>query len=195
MDVALPTLAHDANGDPDIHPAALEQTIADAGVVVARQADLGDAHRYSQPGRITILASLTLADSAAVLVHGHASRRAEDLPPDVVAAIEAEAGDSSLLARQPQKPFANLESSPDESREKTSIRLTASLYRRISKRQVIPAQRQHCSRRRFSNPRMELVKALRRRTENEAILPASIGLHVHLPKLGVECRRCGVALG
>ena len=32
-------------------------------------ADLGGAHGYSRPGRITILESLTPADTAAVLVH------------------------------------------------------------------------------------------------------------------------------
>jgi hypothetical protein len=66
---ALPTLAHDATGDPGIHLAALEQTITDAGVVITRLADLGGAHGYSQPGRMTILDSLTPADTAAVLVH------------------------------------------------------------------------------------------------------------------------------
>src|SRR3989442_4146399 len=65
----LPTLAHDATGDPGIHLAALEQTITDAGVVITRLADLGGAHGYSQPGIITILESLTPAYSAAVLVH------------------------------------------------------------------------------------------------------------------------------
>ena len=65
----LPTLAHDATGDPGIHLAALEQAIANAGVVVTRLADLGGAHGYSQPGRITILESLTPADAAAMLVH------------------------------------------------------------------------------------------------------------------------------
>jgi hypothetical protein len=43
--------------------------ITDAGVVITRLADLGGAHGYSQPGRITILESLTPADTAAVLVH------------------------------------------------------------------------------------------------------------------------------
>ena len=38
-------------------------------MVIARLADLGAAHGYSQPGRITILESLTPADTAAVLVH------------------------------------------------------------------------------------------------------------------------------
>ena len=57
---------------------ALDQAIADAGVVVTRLADLGGAHGYSQPGRITILESLTPADSAAVLVHEFAHLCAED---------------------------------------------------------------------------------------------------------------------
>jgi hypothetical protein len=65
----LPTLAHDATGDPGVHLAALEQAITDAGVVITRLADLRGAHGYSQPGRITILESLTPADTAAVLVH------------------------------------------------------------------------------------------------------------------------------
>ena len=65
----LPTLAHDAIGDPGVYLAALEQAIIDAGVVITRLADLGGAHGYSQPGRIAILESLTPADSAAVLVH------------------------------------------------------------------------------------------------------------------------------
>ena len=64
----LPTLAHDATGDPGVHLAALEQAIANAGVVITRMADLGGAHGYSQPGRITILESLTAADTVAVLV-------------------------------------------------------------------------------------------------------------------------------
>jgi hypothetical protein len=38
-------------------------------VVITRLADLGGAHGYSLPGRITILESLTPADTAAVLVH------------------------------------------------------------------------------------------------------------------------------
>jgi hypothetical protein len=65
----VPTLAHDTTGDPGIHLAALEQAIADAGVVITRLADLDGAHGYSQPGCITILESLTPADTAAVLVH------------------------------------------------------------------------------------------------------------------------------
>jgi hypothetical protein len=48
---------------------ALEQAITEAGVVIARLEDLGGAHGYSQPGRITILESLTPADTVAVLVH------------------------------------------------------------------------------------------------------------------------------
>ena len=64
----LATLAHDSTGDPDIHLASLEQAIADAGVVVTRQ-NLGGAFGCSQPGRVTILESLTPADTAAVLVH------------------------------------------------------------------------------------------------------------------------------
>jgi hypothetical protein len=62
-------LAHNATGDPGVHLTALEQAIANAGVVITRMADLGGAHGYSQPGRITILESLTPADTAAVLVH------------------------------------------------------------------------------------------------------------------------------
>jgi hypothetical protein len=65
----LPTLAHDATVDPGLHLAALEQAITAAGVVITRLPDLGGAHGYSQPGRITILESLTPADTAAVLVH------------------------------------------------------------------------------------------------------------------------------
>jgi hypothetical protein len=74
----LPTLAHDVTGDPGVHLAALEQAITDAGVVVTRLADLGGAHGYSQPGRITILESLTPADTTAVLVHEFARLCAED---------------------------------------------------------------------------------------------------------------------
>src|ERR1700693_5509508 len=37
----LPTLAHDATGDPGIYLAALEQAITDSGVVITRLADLG----------------------------------------------------------------------------------------------------------------------------------------------------------
>jgi hypothetical protein len=65
----LPTIAHDTTGNPGVYLASLEQAITDAGVVVTRLADLGGAHGYSQPGRITILESLTPADTAAVLVH------------------------------------------------------------------------------------------------------------------------------
>lgn len=38
-------------------------------MVITRRADLGGAHGYSQPSRITILESLTPPDTAAVLVH------------------------------------------------------------------------------------------------------------------------------
>jgi hypothetical protein len=69
----LPILAHDTSGDPGIHLAALERAITDAAVVITRLADLGGAHGYSQHGRITILESLTPADTAAVLVHEFAS--------------------------------------------------------------------------------------------------------------------------
>jgi antirestriction protein ArdC len=55
----LPTIAHDTAGDPGVYLAALEEAISDAGVVITRLADLGGAHGYSQPGRITILESLT----------------------------------------------------------------------------------------------------------------------------------------
>jgi hypothetical protein len=42
-----------------------ERVITDAGVVIMRLADLdGAAHGYSQPGRITILESLTRADTS-----------------------------------------------------------------------------------------------------------------------------------
>jgi hypothetical protein len=93
---ALPTLAHDATGDPGIHLAALEQAITDAGVVITRLEDLGGAHGYSQPGRITILESLTLADSTAVLIHEFAHellhQRGDDRPPSkTVRETEAEA--------------------------------------------------------------------------------------------------------
>ena len=37
--------------------------------MLTRLPDLGGAHGYSQPSRITILESLTPADTAAVLVH------------------------------------------------------------------------------------------------------------------------------
>ena len=49
--------------------AALVVKQGDDAVVITRLADLGGAHGYSQPGRITILDSLTPADTAAVLVH------------------------------------------------------------------------------------------------------------------------------
>lgn len=92
----LPTLAHDTMGDPGIHLAALEQAIADAGVVVTRLADLGGAHGYSLPGRITILESLTPADTVAVLVHEFAHellhQRGGDRPTSkTVRETEAEA--------------------------------------------------------------------------------------------------------
>jgi tetratricopeptide (TPR) repeat protein/ribonuclease BN (tRNA processing enzyme) len=38
--------------------------------------------------------------------------------------------------------------------------------------------------------RIELIQALRRRTGNNAILPAGIGFHLHLPSLEVECTNC-----
>ena len=69
----LPTLAHDAAGDPGVHLAALEQAIANAGVVITRLSDLGGAQGYSQPGCITIRGSLSTADTAAVLVHDEGS--------------------------------------------------------------------------------------------------------------------------
>jgi antirestriction protein ArdC len=92
----LPTIAHDAAGDPGVHLAALEQAIANAGVVITRLADLGGAHGYSRPGRITILESLTAADSAAVLVHEFAHellhQRGDDRPASkTVRETEAEA--------------------------------------------------------------------------------------------------------
>ena len=90
------TIAHDATGDPGDYLAALEQAITDAGVVVTRLADLGGAHGYSQPGRITILESLTPADTAAVLVHEFAHellhQRGDDRPTSkTVRETEAEA--------------------------------------------------------------------------------------------------------
>jgi hypothetical protein len=65
-------------------------------VVITRLADLGGAHGYSQPGRITILESLTPADSAAVLVHEFAHellhQRGDDRPASrTVRETEAEA--------------------------------------------------------------------------------------------------------
>ena len=79
-----------------MHLAALEQAITDVGVVITRLADLGGAHGYSQPGRITILESLTPADTAAVLVHGFAHellhQRGDDRPTSkTVRETEAEA--------------------------------------------------------------------------------------------------------
>jgi hypothetical protein len=59
----LPTLAHDATGDPGIYLAALEHAITYAGVVITRMADLYGAHGYSQPGRFTILDSLMPDDT------------------------------------------------------------------------------------------------------------------------------------
>jgi antirestriction protein ArdC len=92
----LPTLVHDATGDPGIHLAALEQAITDAGVVITRLPDLGGAHGYSQPGRITILDSLMPADAAVVLVHEFAHellhQRGDDRPASkTVRETEAEA--------------------------------------------------------------------------------------------------------
>jgi hypothetical protein len=52
-----------------MHLAALEQAIADADLAITRLADLGGAHGYSQPRRITIFDSLSPADTDAVLVH------------------------------------------------------------------------------------------------------------------------------
>ena len=79
----LATLAHDSTGDPDIHLASLEQAIADAGVVVTRQ-NLGAALGCLQPGRVTILESLTPADTAAVVVrefaHELLHQRGDDRP-------------------------------------------------------------------------------------------------------------------
>jgi hypothetical protein len=65
-------------------------------VVITRLPDLGGAHGYSQPGRITILESLTPADSAAVLVHEFAHellhQRCDDRPTSkTVCETEAEA--------------------------------------------------------------------------------------------------------
>jgi antirestriction protein ArdC len=92
----LPTIAHDTTGDPGVYLAALEQAITDAGVVITRRADLGGAHGYSQPGRITILESLTPADTTAVLVHEFAHellhQRGDDRPASkTVRETEAEA--------------------------------------------------------------------------------------------------------
>jgi len=38
--------------------------------------------------------------------------------------------------------------------------------------------------------RIDLVQAIRKHTKNNAILPASIGMHVHLPSLEVQCTQC-----
>ncbi len=43
----------------------------------------------------------------------------------------------------------------------------------------------------FTDIRIDLVKGLRMRSGCEAILPAGIGMHVHLPDLKVECTACG----
>ena len=64
--------------------------------MITRLADLGGAHGYSQPGRITILESLTPADTAAVLVHEFAHellhQRGDDRPASkTVRETEAEA--------------------------------------------------------------------------------------------------------
>jgi hypothetical protein len=89
-------IAHDTAGDPGVYLAALEQAITDAGVVITRLAGPGGAHGYSQPGRITILESLTPADTAAVLVHEFAHelprQRGDDRPASkTVRETEAEA--------------------------------------------------------------------------------------------------------
>jgi antirestriction protein ArdC len=93
---ALATLSHDTTGDPGAHLVALEQMIAAAGVQLTRAADLGGAHGYSRPGQITILDSLTPADTAAVLVHEFAHellhQRGGDRPASkTVRETEAEA--------------------------------------------------------------------------------------------------------
>lgn len=64
--------------------------------MVTRRADLGGAHGYSQPGLITILESLTSADTFAVLVHEFAHellhQRGDDRPASkTVRETEAEA--------------------------------------------------------------------------------------------------------
>ena len=64
--------------------------------MIKRLADLGGAHGYSQPGRITILESLTPADTATVLVHELAlellHQRGNDRPASkTVRETEAEA--------------------------------------------------------------------------------------------------------
>ncbi|MBI4961702.1 MAG: tetratricopeptide repeat protein [Desulfomonile tiedjei] len=38
--------------------------------------------------------------------------------------------------------------------------------------------------------RIDLVQAIRERTGTKAILPASIGMHIHLPSLEVQCTQC-----
>ena len=65
-------------------------------MVITRLQDLGGAHGYSQPGRITILNSLAPADSAAVLVHEFAHellhQRGDERPASkTVRETEAEA--------------------------------------------------------------------------------------------------------
>jgi hypothetical protein len=81
----------------------LSKRSSEAGVVITRLADLGGAHGYSQPGRITILESLTSADTAAVLVHEFAhcllhpaddrpaSRDTRELEAEAVAFVVGEA--------------------------------------------------------------------------------------------------------
>jgi len=65
----LATLAQEAAGDPDVHLAALERAIADAGVQLTRVSNLGGAQGCSRPGQIALLDSLTPADTMSVLVH------------------------------------------------------------------------------------------------------------------------------
>jgi len=38
--------------------------------------------------------------------------------------------------------------------------------------------------------RIDLVKAIRKKTGSNAILPGSIGMHIHLPSMEVECTQC-----
>jgi IrrE N-terminal-like domain len=64
--------------------------------VITRLAELGGAHGYSRPGRITILESLSPADTTAVLVHEFAHellhQRGDDRPASkTVRESEAEA--------------------------------------------------------------------------------------------------------
>ena len=64
--------------------------------MITRRADLGGAHGYSEPGRITILETLVPADTAAVLVHEFAHellhQRGADRPTSkTVRETEAEA--------------------------------------------------------------------------------------------------------